>query len=139
MRHAILVAFSTAVALSAQTYTLTDFGRQCGGNLSGQVVQNPTGTGLRLAVSGATPNAVALLVMGHRAPAPIALPGSACLLLVDARGTMLAQTNALGNASFFVPVPPAVPLTVLFQVVVATPAANGRTVESTDGLRLTAR
>jgi hypothetical protein len=139
MRHALLVAFSTAVALSAQTYTLTDFGRQCGGNLTGQVVQNSAGTGLRLGVSGAAPNAVALLVMGNRAPAPITLPGSACLLLVDARGTMLTQTNALGNASFFVPVPPVVPLTVLFQVVVASPTARGRTVESTDGLRLTAR
>ena len=132
----LFVTTLLAVASHAQTYTLTDFGTQCGGDLRGQVVQGPQGTGLRLGVVGAQPNAIAILVIGHRAPSPITLPGTACTLLVDSRHTMFAQTDAQGRASFQMPLPNVVPITILFQVVTATFTPTGRTIESTDGLRL---
>jgi hypothetical protein len=139
MRDLALVAALFAATAEAQVYSLSDFGRQCGGDLTGQVVQTPQGVTMRLGVSSAIPNAVAVLVLGSRAPAPIALPNSACLLLVDPRATMLTQTNGLGMASFAVPVPSVLPLHLLFQVVVADFSAAGRTVTSTDGVMLRGR
>ena len=139
MIRALFVASSLAVASFAQTYTLTDFGTQCGGDLIGQVVQGPQGAGLRLGVNGAQPNAVAILALGHRAPGPITLPGSNCTLLVDARHTIFTTTDAAGHAAFFVQLPRAVPITVLFQAVTANFSRAGRQVESTDGLQLVGR
>ena len=139
MRLLALAAALFAASASAQVYSVSHFGRPCGGDLTGQLVATPQGVTMRLGVSGATPNAVAVLVLGVRAPGPVALPNSACLLLVDPRATMLSQTNGLGMASFAVPVPGVLPIHLLFQVVVADFAAAGRTVTSTDGVLLQGR
>ena len=73
MRDLALVAALFAATAEAQVYSMTDFGRQCGGDLTGQVVQTPQDVSMRLGVSNAIPSAVAVLVLGSRAPAPIAL------------------------------------------------------------------
>lgn len=135
MLRTLLLA-ALAVPAVAQTWTLTDVGRQCGGDLAGQVQQSPTGQGLRLAVSNAQANALAILVVGHRAPAPIQLPGSACTLVVDPRHTMFATTDAQGSASFSMRLPTQVPMSFLLQVVTGTVSSTGRVLESTDGLRV---
>jgi hypothetical protein len=139
MKTSVLGTFLLASTLTAQTYSLQDFGRQCGGDLQGTVVTTPNGTGLRLAVTGAMPNAIAILVVGHPQPAPVQLPGSNCTLLVDPRVTLLAMTDAQGQAGFTFRVPPVLPIRIDFQVAVADFVRGGRVVESTDGVRLLGR
>ena len=137
---ASLLATATATATAAaQTYTLSDFGSQCGGDLHGQVLtSHHTGTDLLLGITGAAPQALAILVIGHHAATPIHLPGSQCLLLVDPQGTMLTTTTAAGSAHFVFHVPPVVPITIDFQAVIVTHStAHGLVAGSTDGVHLT--
>lgn len=132
-----LAASLLSLSAVAQTYTLTDFGTQCGGDLHGQIVQAPAGNGLRLGVTGARPNTHAVLVAGHMAPTPLQLPGSQCLLLVNPRFTMFGMTDAQGRAHFGFRLPPVVPITVDFQVVLfGISPTQGRVAVSTDGIEL---
>lgn len=95
------------------------------------ILATPLGQVLRLAVSGAQADAIALLAIGFPQP-PVALPGSQCNLFVDPRLTDWTVTNGSGNASFVLRLPPAVPLTFYLQGVTATFPAAGRVVTSTD-------
>ncbi|MBL8723745.1 MAG: hypothetical protein JNK49_06840 [Planctomycetes bacterium] len=137
--RSLLISALLAVPAVAQTWTLSDFGRPCGGDLSGQVVASPRGVGLRFAVTGATPNAVAVLALGQLAPTPIQLPGSQCLLLVDPRHTLFATTDAQGQAGFQLSLPNIAPISIEFQAVVIELTRAGRLAESTDGVRLVGR
>lgn len=131
--NASLLAFALLAGTAvAQTWTLTDRGPQCGGNLSGVVATTPAGQSLRLAVSGAQASAVALLAIGAPQTSPVALPGSSCLLFVDPRLTEWTVTDGSGNAAFALRLPQAVPLTFYVQGVTATFPASGRVVTSTD-------
>jgi len=136
MRTLLIALAATATAASAQTYTLTSFGRPCPGTLQGQVVTTPQGRALRLAVSGAAADELALLVLGHQAATPHPLPNTNCLLLVDPRATMLSMTDAAGNASFATRLPPIVPITIDFQAGTVDFTRVGRAVETTNGIRL---
>ncbi len=135
----LLLSALLASPIAAQTWTLSDFGRPCGGDLAGQVLATPRGVALRFAVSGAMPNAIAVLAVGHLAPAPIQLPGSQCLLLVDPRHTFLGTTDGQGQASFQMSLPNVAPITLEFQAVVVELTRAGRLAESTDGVRLVGR
>lgn len=125
-----------AATAASQTYTLTDFGTQCGGDLQGQIVTAPGGTGIRLGVTGAHRNTITVLVIGHPQAAPVQLPGSACLLLVDPRAMLHELTSPSGTAGFGFRLPPIVPITIDFQAVIVGHAASGRVFESTDGVHL---
>jgi hypothetical protein len=128
-----------AVSTPAQNWTVQDFGRQCGGDLAANVQANRRGVDLRFAITGAAPDAVAILVIGHRAPSPVALPGSHCELLVDARHTLFTTTDARGQAGFTLALPNIAPVAIDFQAVVATFGRTGRMVGSTDGVRVSSR
>lgn len=130
------VAFLLCAAASAQTYTLTQFGPACAGNLQGQVVTLPNGHGLRLGANQLAPNAIAVLVLGHQASVPTPLPGSNCTLLLDPRVTHLAMTGPRGTASWQQRIPPILPITFDMQVVTLQLTPNGRLAESTNGLTL---
>lgn len=133
------LAATLAAAAPAQTWSVQDFGRQCGGDLAATVQTNRRGVDLRFAITGAAPDAVAILVIGHRAPGPVALPGSNCELLVDARHTLFTTTDARGQAAFSLALPNIAPVAIDFQGVVATFGRTGRMVESTDGVRVSSR
>jgi len=135
----ILLSSLLAATAAAQTYTVTDFGPQCGGDLHAQIVMgHHTGHDLLFGVTGARANALAVLVLGHHFAAPVQLPGSQCLLLVDPRGTMLTTTTATGTAHFAFHVPPVVPITIDFQAVIVSHSHHhGLVAESSDGVRLT--
>lgn len=133
----LLASCLLSLTAVAQTYTVSNFGAACSGAIHGQVVQAPAGTGLRVGATGTRPNAHAVLVVGHQAPSPIQLPGSQCQLLVQPRFTMLGMTDANGVVRFSLRLPPIVPITVDFQVVViGLSPTQGRVAVSTDGLRL---
>lgn len=138
MKLTLIASLLLSVSAAAQTYTLSSFGTQCGGDLQGQVVTAPAGSAMQLGVTGARPNAHAILVIGHQFTTPVPLPGSQCLLLVDPRGTMLTTTTATGTAHFVFHVPPVVPITIDFQAVIVSHSHHhGLVAESTDGVRLT--
>jgi hypothetical protein len=126
-----------AVAASAQTWTVTSRGPQCGGELRGQVVQAPQGSGLRLGVLNAAPSSLAILAIGMPQATPVALPGSNCELYVDPRGSMLDLTDAQGRASFALRLPAArVPVTFYLQAVVVEARRPGRIATSTNVLQV---
>lgn len=133
--------FLTAVALFstaaiAQTYTLTSFGAGCGGTMQGQVVTLPVGHGLRLGLLSNTPNAIAVLVLGHQAATPQPLPGGNCLLLVDPRATQITFTDAQGRAHWNQRIPPVLPITFDMQAATLTLTPTGRVAATSNGLRL---
>jgi len=135
----ILLPTLLAAAIPAQTWSVQDFGRQCGGDLAAAVQATRRGVDMRFAITGAAPDAVAILVIGHRAPAPVTLPGSNCELLVDPRHTLFSTTDAQGQASFTLSLPNIAPVAIDFQGVVATFGRTGRMAESTDGVRVLSR
>lgn len=132
-------ALLAATAAAQTSVTFVDFGRPCGGDLSGALVRTPAGAAIQLNVTGAASNALAVLVIGSMATTPHALPGSNCLLLVEPRATHIDSTDARGNARFQLRLPPIVPLVVDFQVATAELSRQGRVVESTDGVELRVR
>jgi len=137
MHSFLFVVGLFAASASAQTWTVTSRGPQCGGQLRGLVVQAPQGSGLRLGVSNATPSAIAILAIGMPQAAPVALPGSNCELYVDPRGTMLGMTDAQGQASFAMRLPASrVPLTFYLQAVVVEATRPGRIATSTNVLQV---
>ncbi|MCA8950543.1 MAG: hypothetical protein KDE27_13650 [Planctomycetes bacterium] len=135
LAFAFLLAGSTAAV--AQTYTLTEIGRPCHADLTGQLAQLPQGQGIRFGLRSRQPNALAVLVIGDRAPSPVALPGGPCQLFVDPRATMLSTTDANGDAAFGFRVPPVLPIRILFQGVVVDVTPSGRRAAATDVIRLT--
>lgn len=137
MKNTLFAALSLAATITAQTYTLTDLGTQCGGDLQGQVVTAPAGVVLRLLVTGAAPRALALLVIGAPQQAPVQLPGSQCLLLVERRVVLYEATTLTGSARFAFRVPPVLPITFDCQAVILDRTPTGPVVTSTDGVRLT--
>lgn len=141
MKTSLIAFLALTAAVSAQTYTLTDFGPQCGSDLHAQVLtgHHNHSADLNLHVTGAAPHALAILVIGlHHLATPVHLPGSQCLLLVDPLGTMLTMTTATGSAAFGFHVPPALPITIYFQaVIVGHSPHHGLVAESSDGVRLT--
>ena len=136
MKIPLFAALSLAATVTAQTYTLTDFGTQCGGDLHAQVVQATTGVGLRLGVTGAQPHSLAILVIGGPQATPIQLPGSQCQLLVDRRVMLHEVTSATGSARFAFRVPPVLPITFDCQAVIVSFSPTGLVATSTDGVRL---
>ena len=94
---ALLLASALLAASATAQCALSDFGRPCGGDLTGSFVRTPRGAGLSFQVTGAMPDALAILVLGHQARTPHPLPGSQCLLLLDPRHTMLARTSPRGG------------------------------------------
>jgi hypothetical protein len=137
MKLSLFAALTLAATISAQTYTLTDLGTQCGGDLLGQVVTAPTGVVLRLGVTGAAPRALALLVIGGPQQAPVQLPGSQCLLLVERRHVLWEVTSLTGSARFAFRVPPVLPITFDCQAVILDRTQTGPAITSTDVVRLT--
>ena len=137
MKIPLLAALSLAATITAQTYTLTDLGTQCGGDLQGQIVTAPAGIGLRLGVTGAAPRALALLVLGGPLPAPVQLPGSQCLLLVERRHVLWDVTSLTGSARFAFRLPPVLPITFDCQAVILDRSPTGFVATSTDVVRLT--
>jgi len=133
----LFAALSLAATITAQTYTLTDFGTQCGGDLQGQIVTAPAGVGLRLLVTGAAPRALALLVIGSPQPAPVQLPGSTCLLLVERRHVLWDATTLTGSVRFAFRLPSAVPITFDCQAVILDRTPTGFVATSTDCVRVT--
>ncbi|MBK8098588.1 MAG: hypothetical protein IPK26_15870 [Planctomycetes bacterium] len=128
-----------AATAAAQNYSFSNFGRPCGGDLAGQVVRTQRGAALQWDVTNADAGAVAILVVGHLAATPIALPGSGCLLLVDPRTTLFQQVDGRGHAQFLMALPPVVPLQVQFQAVTVELSRMGRVAESTNGVEFRAR
>ena len=137
MKNTLFAALSLAATITAQTYTLTDLGTQCGGDLLGQVITAPVGVVLRLGVTGAAPGALALLVIGSPQPAPVQLPGSQCLLLVERRVVLYEVTTLTGSARFAFRVPPVLPITFDCQAVILDRTPTGPVATSTDVVRLT--
>lgn len=138
MRATILAFVFLTAAAAAQTYTLQEIGRTCRANLAGQLVQTPQGNGIRFGVRTPLDHSLAVLVIGHRAPSPISLPGpTPCQLFVEPRATMLTMTNGMGNAQFLFRIPPVLPIRILFQAVVVDATPAGRLVASSDVIRLT--
>jgi hypothetical protein len=137
MKFTSIAALSLTAALTAQTYTLTDIGTQCGGDLHGQVVTLTSGVGLRLGVTGAQPHAFALQVIGGTQTTPIQLPGSQCQLIVDPRVMQTEVTSPTGTAAFHFRVPPVLPITFDCQAVIIGFSTTGLVATSTDGVRLT--
>ncbi|MCC6784453.1 MAG: hypothetical protein IT457_16540 [Planctomycetes bacterium] len=136
-----LIPTLLAVALAAgfaaaQTCTFTNFGRPCGGTLTGTQVR---GSGVQMDVARAMPGEIALLVVGHQAPRPHPLPGSACALLVDPRVILHSNTDRSGAATFLMRLPNVTPLNVDFQCVVVDVNRTGRVAESTNGVNLVCR
>ena len=131
-----IAALSLAATLTAQTYTLTQFGPQCGGDLHAQLVTTP-GVGLLLGVTGAAPRALAVLVIGAPQPAPVQLPGSQCLLLVERRIVLYEATSLTGSARFAFRVPPVLPITFDCQAVILDRTPTGPVATSSDVVRLT--
>lgn len=136
MKATILATLFLTAVTAAQTYTLQQVGWTCGANLAGHVVQTQQGPGIQFGLHSRLENSFAVLVLGHRAPTPINLPGSPCRLFVDARGTMLGTTNSSGNAHFNFRIPPALPIRILFQAVVVDFTPQGRRAASSDVIRL---
>lgn len=137
MKSFLLAVSLFAAAASAQTWTVTSRGPQCGGLLRGQVVQAPQGTGLRLGVGNAAPSALAVLAIGMPQTTPVALPGSNCELYVDPRASMLSMTDANGQASFALRLPASrVPVTFYLQAVVVEAVRPGRIASSTNVLQV---
>lgn len=134
-----LGALLLAATAAAQNYSFTPFGRPCGGDLAGQVVRTQRGAALQWNVTNADAGAAAILVVGHLAATPVALPGSGCLLLVDPRTTLFQQVDGRGNAQFLMALPPVVPLQVEFQAVTLELSRLGRVAESTNGVEFRAR
>jgi hypothetical protein len=128
----------TAVA-GAQTCNFQLFGRPCGGNLAGQQVTTPTAQGIRFDGSGLAPGAIAILVLGQQAAAPIALPGSTCQLLVQHSNTVVAQADRTNAVMFRFPMPARLPITADFQIVTIGFTRNGRIAESTNGVTIACR
>ena len=58
-------------------------------------------------------------------------------LLVQPRAIFIALVDAAGSAAFRFPLPPVAPVTIDFQVVTLVLARNGRTAESSNGVRVT--
>lgn len=56
---------------------------------------------------------------------------------VPPRATFIALVDAAGSAAFRFPLPPVAPVTIDFQVVTLALARNGRTAESSNGVRVT--
>ena len=136
MKTLLIASLLLAAAASAQTYTVTPFDAPCGARLGGQVTTTAAGTAMHLGVTHAHPNALAVLVIGHQHTTPVPLPGSPCFLLVDPRVTQFAVTSATGSARFGFRVPPVLPITIDFQVVVARHIGH-LVAEATNGIRLT--
>ena len=136
MQAKLLTPLLLAASSLAQTYTLTNFGTPCAGAMQGQVVTLPAGTALRLGVHNAPPNAFAILVVGHPAPGPIALPGTQCVLLVTPHLTTAEPVNANGHAQFAFRIPPALPISIDFQTVLLGFSATGLIAGSTNGVHL---
>jgi hypothetical protein len=137
--RAALAAAALAAPAAAQSCAFSSFGRPCGGDLSGALVQTPRGPALELSITGAEPNALAVLVVGQPAATPHPLPGSPCLLLLDPRHTLIGNTDRRGRAQFRMALPPVSPLDLGFQAAIAELTRNGRVVESTDGVRAQCR
>lgn len=133
------LALATSVAFGqSPTCTFTSFGRPCGGDLAAQQLTSRTGTTVRFDVTNAAPGSIAVLAIGHAAR-PVALPGSNCSLLLDARATHFSQVDRLGQVSFRFPLPAIVPLIADVQVITVGFDRNGRTAESTNGLHVVCR
>ncbi|MGE3174994.1 MAG: hypothetical protein AB7O97_20365 [Planctomycetota bacterium] len=133
----VALCLSTAVGL-AQTCTFTSFGRPCGGDLAGQQVRTPAGQTIRFDVTNAAPGAIAVMVIGGQQRG-VQLPGSNCLLLVNPRGTQLAQVDRGGDVAFRFPIPARLPVQADFQVVTIGLSRSGRIAESTNGVNLVCR
>ncbi|MGE0143084.1 MAG: hypothetical protein AB7I19_05250 [Planctomycetota bacterium] len=137
MKIAAILASSALLVGSAfaQNCVFTNFGRPCGGSLTGSLVRGPA---LQFDVAQATPGAHAVLVVGQQQrPAP--LPGSLCPLLVHPRIVLHSDIDRAGNARWTVRVPNQ-PIDVDLQVVTIELARNQtRIAESTNGVNLVCR
>lgn len=131
----IVAGLLLASASIAQTCVFTNFGRPCGGTLTGALVRGPA---LQFDVAQASAGAHAVLVVGQQQrPAP--LPGSMCPLLVNPRILLHSQIDRAGNARWTVRVPNQ-RIDVDLQVVTLESGRNGaRIAESTNGVNLVCR
>lgn len=130
------VCLLTSVATAQIAFT--NFGRPCGGNLTGSAQTSRAGTVIHMDVTNAAAGAACVLVIGQQSR-PHLLPNSLCSLLVDPRATMVGTTDAQGAASFRLPLPATTPLTVDFQAVTVGVTRRGRMADSTNGVKLQAR
>ena len=136
---AFLAVSALGMVCTAQTYTLSEHLRPCAADLSARLVQTTQGHGLQLRVVSRLDDAVAILAIGDRAPAPVALPGGHCSLYVTPRATIVGSTNGLGVEQFAFRIPPVLPIDILFQAVVVDVTPAGRLAASSDVVRLRGR
>ncbi|MEM7203083.1 MAG: hypothetical protein AAF628_22675 [Planctomycetota bacterium] len=121
------------------TCTFRPFGPECGGKLDGRAgpVPGAPGIAIQLALTGAAPNALAVLAIGAPLPMPVQLPGSRCDLLVNPRGLTQGRTDANGDASWNLGLPLSTgAFTVAFQAITAQISPAGIRLASSNGLGL---
>lgn len=127
-------------ATGGLTCTWTSFGPSCVGTLQGSDVPGATGIRLTLAVGGATPSTVGVLVLGTAATTPTPLPGGVCDLLIDRGGrpifTTGFHTDAQGAATILFQIP-ARALSIDMQALTFDRA--NQSIGSTNGLGLVCR
>lgn len=135
MKTAALVSVLFAATAPAQHWSLHHHGHSCGAALSAHLVQHAHQVSVQFNLH-TTPNSLAVLAIGHAAPAPIPLPGGSCHFGVSPAGTMLGITDSHGNIHFGFHAPHVVPVSVLFQGGVVRLGPHGLTAGSSNVVEL---
>ncbi|MSR40090.1 MAG: hypothetical protein EXS02_14805 [Planctomycetes bacterium] len=133
----VLLACAASLSAQSRLLNIASFGAACGADLVASPIRTAAGVTLRFELTSAAPASVAVLVAGQQTVLPLPLPNTNCGLLVQPRATFIALVDAAGSAAFRFPVPSVAPVTLDFQVVTLALARNGRTAESSNGVRVT--